>query len=302
MYLLTIYVILSLYYFFAKGQIMQEFWQENWGKIVNYLPTLGAALVVLVGGHFLIKLINRLVGKALNKTRLDASIHRFILVALRIALRVLLFIVVLDILKIPTGPFITALGAAGLAVSLAVKDNISALAGGVIILFSKPFVAGDYIEVEDEAGGVVDYIDLLYTRLHTYDNKIIQIPNNTMSNARITNFSAMEKRRLDITFSIGYGEDFRQAETLILDVVRAHKKVLPDPAPVVRLNEHGPSALGIITRVWVKTEDYWDVRFDLLEGVKDAFDAAHIEIPYNQLDVHIQKAGEEIPPETDSEK
>ena len=140
---------------------MQEFWQENWGKIVNYLPTLGAALVVLVGGHFLIKLINRLVGKALNKTRMDASIHRFILVALRIALRVLLFIVVLDILKIPTGPFITALGAAGLAVSLAVKDNISALAGGVIILFSKPFVAGDYIEVEDEAGGVVDYIDLL---------------------------------------------------------------------------------------------------------------------------------------------
>ena len=114
MYLLTIYVILSLYYFFAKGQIMQEFWQENSGRYANYLPTLGAALVVLVGGHFLIKLINRLVGKALKETRLDASIHRFILVALRIALRVLLFIVVLDILKIPLAPLSRRWGRRGL--------------------------------------------------------------------------------------------------------------------------------------------------------------------------------------------
>jgi len=266
---------------------MKEFLDKNWEDIITYLPNLLWAVGALAAGHFLIRFFIFLLKKGLKRSRLDASLHHFIAVSAKLVLRVFLFLLLLDILKIPTGPFITALGAAGLAISLAIKDNVASLVGGMLILFSKPFVAGDMIETEDMLG-IVDYIELLHTRLHTVDNKVIHIPNHLLSTAKITNYSTESLRRLDLSFDVDYGEDFRRVEAIITRVTAAHPKVLTQPEPIIRLDGLQGRAMRIIARIWVKKEDYLDVHFDLHAQIKSAFDQEHIDAP---------RPGWEMPPQ-----
>ena len=237
------------------------------------LTVVNAALVGVVG-WLLIKFLLGFIAKFLKKTKIDPLLHTVILSVTKIALLVLLAISVLDKLGIPTTSIITSLGAVGLAISLAVKDSIATLAGGVVILVLKPFNLGDYVEI-DGLGGTVREITMFNTVLNTPDNKRISLPNDSVYKAKVVNYSAEPNRRLDLVFTIGYNDDYDKA------------KALDDPAPVARMSGHGASAIEITTRVWVKNSDYFELQFRMYEDVKKIFDQNGISIPFNQLDVHI---------------
>jgi small conductance mechanosensitive channel len=167
-----------------------------------------------------------------------------------------------------------------------VQGVISSLASGIMLVVTKPFEEGDFVDIGG-ASGVVESIKITSTKLKTGDNKVIIIPNSTVTSSNITNYSTKETRRLDLTFSVAYGSDVEKVKEIILGVIAKHSEILDTPAPMVRLTEHGASSLDFVTRVWVKQADYWPVNFDLKEEVLAAFDAAGISVPFPQLDVHM---------------
>ena len=183
---------------------------------------------------------------------------------------------------------ITTIGAAGVAVALALQNSLSNVAGGFLILMNKPFVNGDFISTNGNEGTVED-ISILSTKLLTVDNKVIYIPNSMISGNTLVNYSREEKRRVDLVFSIAYEEDFKEAVKIISGVIAEHKLILSDDAPFVRVSALSASSVDITVRVWTKTPDYWTVYFDLIEQVKSAFDQNGIEIPYSKLDVNLKE-------------
>lgn len=264
-------------------------WFNN--KLLPYLPRLGIAVIIFIAGWFLVSLITKLVDNMVKRTHIDISVHSFIHSATIIILRVLLAITVLAYMGINVSAIITALGAAGVAVALALKDNLSNVASGLIILMTKPLKVGDFIDIEGSSGTVTE-IQLLFTYLNTYDNKRIVIPNSHLTTEKLINHSAEGKRRVDINIAIGYDNDVEVAKSLIKQVISLNEKALSDPAPIVRMGEHGESAIVIYVRVWCDLDDYWNLYYDLHEDIKKIFDENHINIPYNQLDVHIKNDNE----------
>lgn len=262
-----------------------------WSDIKNYLITIAPKLlliaVITLGGLFLVRLAMAFLKRMFERSKLDSALHVFTLSIIRAGLYILLGIIVLTVIS-PTAAtgLIAAMSIFGLAISLAVKDSLSNLAGGLSVLFTRPFALGDYVSV-GSTEGTVQEIRLNYTVLTTVDNKIIHIPNGDVAKAQIINFTGVEKRRLDLRFSIGYQDDFERAEGIIQELVERHPMALKDPAPVVRMIEHADSAIILCCRVWVNTPDYWTLNFDLLEQVKKAFDREGISIPFNQLDVNL---------------
>lgn len=250
--------------------------------------TILYALLVLIIGFYLIKLTTKLLSKSLKKSKIEPSVHSFLLSLLNISLKVSLLVSVASILGIPPTTFIAVLSAAGLAIGLALKDSLSNFASGLLILVFKQFKVGDYVETGAYMGTVKE-IHLLYTVLNTFDNKRVIVPNQQITNAVLVNYTAEETRRVDITFGIGYDDDFRLAQGIILDIVNQHDLILEDPAPLVRMTGHGDSAILIISKVHVKKEDYWTVLYDLHEMVKEGFDQNNITIPYPQRDVHLKQ-------------
>ena len=192
------------------------------------------------------------------------------------------------IIGIPSASFIALLGTAGVAIGLALQGAFSNFAGGVMILIFRPFKVGDYIDASGLSGTVND-ISIFYTVLKTPDNKHITIPNGTLMNSSVTNYSAEETRRLDIDFSVSYDSDIEKVKSLILEKANSHSAVLQDPVPFCRLTSQSDSALVFTLRVWCNSGDYWDAKFDLNESIKKAFDENGIVIPYQQLDVHLDK-------------
>lgn len=230
------------------------------------------------------KLERRLVGgkRALDKTLTSTAFY-----ALRIVLKVLVVVCLVGYLGIDTSGITALIASLGVGVGLAVNGALSNFAGGALILITRPFRIDDFIEAQGYAGTVED-IHMTMTRLRTPDNKIVYVPNGVLSAGTIVNYSEKDIRRVDLTFSIGYNEDSERAKAIILQRIEAHEKALKDPAPFVRVSEHGESRILIIARVWAKSEDFWDVHFDLLESVKADFDREGIKIPFNQLDVHVK--------------
>ena len=249
-------------------------------------PKLLTALVVLVIGLTVTKIVMHIVTTALSRSRLDKSLHVFLKSLVKIGLIFLVLIITAGTLGINTASLVAVLGAAGLALSLALKDSLANLASGLLILVSHPFRVDDFIETGSESGTVKE-IGLIYTRLNTPDNKQIYLPNSQVTTAQIINFSAEELRRLDLVFSVGYQADIDAAKAAIAQVLEDNPYALSDPAPLIRVCAHSPSSIDIATRVWVKTEHYWDLNFDLFEQVKSAFDAQGIEIPYQKIDVQV---------------
>ncbi|MBC8610164.1 Small-conductance mechanosensitive channel [uncultured Ruminococcus sp.] len=252
-----------------------------WDK---YGSTALELLLVLVIGLTLIKLVMNLLRKGLQKSKIDVTAHKFILTICKFLLLFLLALAILETLNIKASSVLAAFGVVGLAVSLAVQDTLSNVASGFLLLMTRPFEVGDYVQVNNVEGTVI-HISIVNTKLDTIDNKAVYIPNRQITDSVITNFTREEQRRLDLKFSIAYHNDFRKAKEILLDIVTHHPMALQEPEPVVRLCEHGDSALKILVRVWVKSEDYWDLNFDLLEEVKLRFDEAGIEIPYQHMDV-----------------
>lgn len=256
-------------------------------KTMFYLPKLIFAIVVLVVGFWIINKFSNFIQKRMQK-KMEPSLSHFLKSLISVSLKLLLFITVIGTLGVQMTSFIAILGAAGLAVGLALQGSLANFAGGVLILLFKPFKVGDLIEGQGHLG-IVDKILIFNTILKTLDNKVVVIPNGALSNGSIVNYTAEGTRRVDMTFGIGYDDDFKKAIKVINDIIAKEKKALKEPAPFVRMGELADSSVNITTRVWCKTEDYWDVFFNMHENIKTEFDKLGISIPYPQMDVHMQK-------------
>ena len=263
-------------------------WENFLEKFKDFLPTIIFALIVFIIGIFATKIIVKILGKGLKKSKLDITAHSFLKSLIRIILYTLVTVITLTILKVPMTSIVAVIGAAGLAIGLALQNSLANLAGGFIILFSKPFAVGDFIESNGTLG-TVDSISILYTRLLTPDNKVVYIPNGQVSNGKIINYTQEKLRRLDMTFSISYASDYKKAIDLLTAIINEHPLAIKEPLPLVRVIEQGSNSINIAARIWVESDKYWDLNYDLLEQVKIAFDDNNIEIPYNQLDVHLDK-------------
>lgn len=261
--------------------------QKILDSLMAYAPKLLMAVVVLIVGLFIIKIIGKIIQKSMEKAHVDSTLKGFIKSLIGAILQILLYITVASMLGIQMTSFVAIIGAAGLAVGLALQGSLSNFAGGVLILIFRPFKVGDFIEAQGFAG-VVREIEILYTVINTGDNKRIVIPNGSLSNNSIVNYSTNPKRRVDLKFGVGYESDVKKVRQIIEKVARSNEKILKDPEPFVRLLEHGESSLNFVTRVWVENANYWEVYFYMLEEVKSEFDKAGINIPYPQMDVHIK--------------
>ena len=249
-------------------------------KLLDLLPSLGFAVLSFIIGIAFSKFIIHLVKKVMNKSGVDSAAGNFLSSVV---------IIVLSILNVPMTSLIAVLSAAGLAIGLALQNSLSNLAGGFIILFSKPFKAGDYIET-NSACGYVESISILYTRILTLDNKTVYIPNGTVAGSLITNYTEKDKRRVDMEFGISYSDDVEKAKSIILEIARTHAMILNDPKPpFARLSRQAEDSLVIKVELWTKSQDYWQVKYDITELVNDAFRQQGITVPFRQLDIHIQK-------------
>ncbi len=253
-----------------------------------WIKEIGAALLISAVGWVLIKIIMRFVVRLTAKSPLDSIITGYLHTCVRTLLYILLLIIVLGTLGVSVVSLVAVLSAAFAAVALALKDSLSNLASGMLIIANKPFERGDYIETS-AVTGVVDEIHLFNCRLHTLDNKFIMVPNNTLLAGPIINYSTAEQRRVDITVQVAYDTDLAQAKSILLDIAGNKPEVLAEPAPFVGVNAHGDSAVELTFRVWCKNADYWTVYYYLMEEIVQRFRQENINIPYPQLDVHMSK-------------
>jgi len=256
--------------------------------ILAYAPKVLLAIITLIIGLWIIKRIAKLIELAMEKQDVDPSLRHFLASLIGMGLKVLLIIAVISMLGVETTSFVAVLAAAGFAVGLALQGSLSNFAGGVLILLFKPFKVGDFIETVGYMGNV-NKIDILNTVLKTPDNKTIIIPNGQVSNAAITNFSTEKERRMDLVFGIGYNDNIDSAKKIILDYIKKDNRILKDPEPFVRTSSLSASSVDITVRAWVKSADYWNVHFDMLEKIKVEFDKKGISIPFPQTDVHLYK-------------
>lgn len=264
---------------------MEKFNQWFIGWLQNIAPKLLGAVVVLLIGWLLSKALVKLLKKALERGKAEAGVVTFVGSLANISLKVLIGITAAAQLGFDVTSIITAIGALGVTLGLALKDSMSNVASGVQILFNHIFRVGDYLTV-DGVEGTVDRIELMYTALRTFDNKEIIIPNSELTASVITNYTAQKTRRLDLTYSVSYSTDLAKARSVLEELIAANQKALDDPAPLVAVGEHKDSSILMVVKVWCATEDYWPLYFEMQESVKNAFDAAGIEIPFPQIDVH----------------
>ena len=250
------------------------------------VPKIIIALIVLWIGLKLIKLIVKAMKKMLDRRNVEVSLQSFLLSMTDIALKVMVVIAVLGMFGIQTTSFIAVLGAAGLAVGMALQGTLQNFAGGVIILLLKPFKVGDYI---DSAGvqGTVKHIQIFNTIVETPDKKMVIAPNTDLATKTLVNYSRSENRRVDIKVGIAYGESVDSARAALLELAKSYSKVIEEPAPMVVVTALADSAVSLELRVWVKNADYWDTFFYLNQAVYDKLNAVGISIPFNQMDVHI---------------
>ncbi len=267
-------------------QFFKDLWASLYGFAVNNFRTILLFAAVVIGGLIVMKIAVSIFRKMINRSKLQGTAGNFLLSLIKTALVVLYVIILLSMLGVDTTSLVAIFSVLTLAISLAVQGVISNLASGIMLVVTKPFEEGDFVDIGGNSG-TVEKIHITCTKLRTGDNKVITIPNATVSAANITNFSTKDTRRVDLTFSVAYGSDVEKVKSIILGVIEKHELILADPAPMVRLTEHGASSLDFVTRVWVKNADYWTVNFDLKEQVLAALEGADISIPFPQMDVHV---------------
>ena len=258
---------------------MEQYMNQLKIILMEYTPKVLMALAVLIIGLLIIKVFVNTTKKVLSKREVDITLQKFLLNLLNWVLKILLFITVVAKLGIETTSFAAILASAGLAIGLALQGSLANFAGGILIIIFKPIKIGDFIEAQGVSGSVKE-IEIFTTKLNTTDNKEIIIPNGALSNGNIVNYSTEATRRVDFTFGVGYDSDIKKTKEVISRVINSHPLVLKEPAPAVNLSELADSSINFFTRGWVKKEDYWTVKFDILEQIKEALDAAGIEIPY----------------------
>ena len=273
------------------GEIIKSIGIEQLtSKLVEFVTTSGfkliAVIVMVIVGLKAIKWLKKWIRTSPRLDKVDSSLRSFAVSFISVVLYSILFVTVLMILGVPATSFVAVLTTCAAAIGLALQGSLSNFAGGIMILLFKPFKVGDYIEAAGESGTVSE-ISVVYTELLTLDNKRITIPNGTLTNSVIENYSAEDLRRVDLTFNTSYKCDMEKVKAVINKVIADNPMALKTPEPFVRLSAHNDSALTYTVRIWCRNADYWDVNFDTIENVKKAFDKNGIEIPYNQIDVHI---------------
>jgi small conductance mechanosensitive channel len=267
----------------------EEMWEQIWPKLLDLGLKLLAGVAILFFGRLLIKLILKLINKAFSKSKVEKGVVSFSLSLLKGALYIVLLIIIAQVLGVPTASLIALLGSAGLAIGLALQGSLSNFAGGVLIMVLKPFKVGDYI-VTGSGEGTVTGIDIFYTRLKTPDNRVIVIPNGTLSNTAVTNVSRENTRRVDLKIPVSYNSDITRVREVLQDVLGEYSdKVLEEKGVDICVSEFADSSITMIYRFWVNSKDYWPVRFAVLERVKEKFEINGIEIPFNQIDVHVKE-------------
>lgn len=288
----------------TEAQLLQEI-SDNPGVIRTYLegmvPSLLSflmqvivAIIVLLIGSRIIKFLLKLIKKSLDRSKVEAGVVTFLCSLVKYSLYFVLAMIILAQFGVTTSSVVAVLGSAGLTLGLALQGSLSNFAGGVLILLLKPFVVGDYI-IDGATGqeGTVSSITIFYTKLHTVDNRMILIPNGTLSNSSITNVTHMEKRRIDLLIGVSYEANLAKTKQVLLDVVKSEDKILPGESVDVYVSELADSSVQMGVRAWVKTEDYWPIRWKMTEDIKNALDANGISIPYPQMDVTVAMQKEE---------
>ena len=251
-------------------------------KVMNF----GMAILFLVVGWIVIGLINSLLKNSREKRKVDPTLVPFLGSIVNVVLKTALFISMASTLGIQTSSFVAVLGAAGLAIGLALQGSLSNFAGGVLLILFRPIKKGDFIEACGEQG-TVSQIQIFSTILLTTDNKTIILPNGSVANGPITNFSQQDNRRVDLVFGISYGDDFEKAKALLQGLIKEDVRILKEPEHLVRVSSLSSSSVDITLRAWVAKEDYWAVYYDLIEKGKLTFDKEGISFPFPQQDVHL---------------
>lgn len=257
-------------------------------SILQFLINVGIAAIILIGGIWLAKKVKTVSIGFMGKRGLDPLLANFAGSIAHILLVIFVVIASLSELGVQTTSLIAVLGAAGLAVGLALQGSLSNFASGVIIIALRPFKVGDFIEAGG-VSGIVEGIQIFSTSLRTPDNKAVIVPNSSITGSTITNYSAKDTRRVDLVFSIDYSDNIGVAKEILQDIVRNDQRILEEPAPVIAVSELADNSVNLIVRPWVKTDDYWAVYWDLTEAVKLRFDKEGLSIPFPQYDVHLHQ-------------
>jgi len=256
----------------------------------NYLIPWGLniffALLIFIIGKMMVSIIISVLKKVLRRTKMDDILLNFVTSILKTILVLFVVIASLNQLGVDTTSLIALLGAAGLAIGLALQGSLQNFAAGTMLLIFRPFKAGDFIEAGGVAG-IVEGISIFTTIMRTGDNKEVIVPNGTIYGGSITNFSARDTRRIDLVFGIGYDDNIKQAKEIMEGIVNADQRILKDPETLIAVSELADSSVNFVVRPWVNSADYWAVKFDLTEKIKLAFDENGISIPYPQMDVHV---------------
>lgn len=268
---------------------MQNILESLGISLVDFtMSKLISAVLLLVICLVVVKILMAIVTRIMTKSKLERSLHTFVRTSIKLVLLFLTVLIVAATLGIDVTSLIAVLSVFGLAVSLAVQNSLSNVAGGIQVLGSKPFVVGDYVEAGGVSGTVSD-VGIFYTRIKTNDNKLIQVPNSQIANEKIINYTAEDERRVDLKFTASYDAPVEAVKKTIEDVVGSHALVQVTPAPFVRVSNYGDFAIEYTVRAWCATGDYWTVYFDLMEQVKAAFDKAGIEMTYPHINVHMME-------------
>ena len=262
-------------------------WQEFGTRLLfEHGPNILAALAIFFVGRIVIRLIVKFLRRLFDSRHMDPTLSGFVLNLLSMLLLALVVIAALERLGVQTTGFAAMLAAAGFAVGLALQGSLSNFAAGVMMVLFRPFRVGDFVEAAG-ASGTISEIGVFNTRMLTPDNKLVIVPNSSVTGSNITNYSAKDKRRIDLVFGVSYEDDVRAVKSLLERLCREEERVLSDPAPIVAVHEFGESSVNFVCRPWVKTADYWAVRWALHERVKLAFDESGISIPFPQRDLHV---------------
>ncbi len=256
-------------------------------KIIEKLPTLVIAVVIIIAGFFAAKLVSKLLVKAMQAKNVDPTVYNFIRRIVSVFIKVFVVMTAISMF-FDLSSFIAAIGGAGLAAGLGLQASVSQFASGIQILINRPFKTGDFVEVNGVSGSVSD-IRFMDTVITTADNKRVIIPNSHITSNHIINYSAEDKRLVNLIYSISYSDDIAKAKNVILSVAEGSNLILKDPEPKVYVDSHQSSSINLVVKIWCNVADYWDAYFMMQENVKIAFDNNGISIPFNQLDVHIHQ-------------
>lgn len=248
--------------------------------------TIIKALIVFLVGRLVINLLNKLVRKILSKRDIDPSVKTFVGSLVNVSLTILLIISVVGALGVQTTSFAALLASAGVAVGMALSGNLQNFAGGLVILLFKPYKVGDWIETQQGSAGTVKEIQIFHTILTTGDNKLIYIPNGSLSSGVVINYSHQETRRVEWIIGIDYGEDYNKVQQIVRDILAEDKRILNEPAPFIALHALDASSVNVVVRVWVNSGDYWGVYFDTNKAIYETFNEKGINFPFPQLTVH----------------